>query len=243
MALADEIERIRDRTLSALDASHDSFEDTKVAWRIVRNSITAGEKFRLVNDATGTTTTEVELAARSAGYVTLQLTEATFQQFLAIFEAFYFDLLQAWLLAYPQNLGGKKLDFKAVLEAEDKEALTRMVVAREVNELSYERPAGWFVYLETRANLGLPSAEQIARFAGAKATRDALVNSQGVVGSTYLAKAGPLARFDRGDRVEVPEPYHRAIWELLKEMVASLSNAALGKLGQPDLDPRSGRTA
>lgn len=53
-----------------------------------------------------------------------QLAEATFQQFIAIFENYFFDLLRLWLMAYPQSLVGKKVDFKAILDAPDKDAIT-----------------------------------------------------------------------------------------------------------------------
>ena len=56
--------------------------------------------------------------------MTEQLAQATFQQFISIFENFFFDFLRLWLQAYPQNLFGKKLDFKAAWEAPDKDAIT-----------------------------------------------------------------------------------------------------------------------
>ena len=49
-----------------------------------------------------------------------QLAEATFQQFISTFENFFFDLLRLWLMAYPRNLIGKKVDFKDVLDEPDK---------------------------------------------------------------------------------------------------------------------------
>lgn len=45
------------------------------------------------------------------------LAEATFQQFVAIFENFFFDLLRLWLLAYPRSLADKELRFKDVLKS------------------------------------------------------------------------------------------------------------------------------
>src|SRR5438105_4322045 len=119
MALADNIRALRDRVLSDLTAAHDYYADTITAWRIVKAVVRAGRRFSVRNGATGTTTTQTDLVNKAPAYVDEQLTEATFQQFLSIFENYFFDLLRFWLVAYPQNLSGKKVDFKLVLDAPD----------------------------------------------------------------------------------------------------------------------------
>ncbi len=178
---------------------------------------------------TGTVTTQSELAARARGYVAKQLAEATFQQFVSLFEGFVFDLLRLWLTAYPRNLIGKKVDFKAVLDATDKDAIILLMVDKELNEVLYERPTGWFAYLEERAKLGCPSIAEIERIAEAKASRDVLVHNRGIAGRSYLSKAGTLARYKDEERIEIPEPYHRDIWELFRKVVTDVSNAAIAK--------------
>jgi hypothetical protein len=149
MALADDIGVLRARILADLDSAHDYFEDTKTAWRMANDAITAGATFATRNDATGTVTTQADLARKAQGYVTNQLAEATFQQFLSIFEAFFFDLLRLLLVADPRSLSGKKVDFRAILDAPDNDAITLLVVNKELNEVLYERPAGWFAYSKT----------------------------------------------------------------------------------------------
>src|SRR5206468_2578675 len=111
------------------------------------------------------------------------------------FENFFFDLLRLWLLAYPQSLAGKQVDFKAVLEAPDKDAIALLVVNKELNELLYDRPAAWFAYLEGKAKLGCLTSDEIDRFAEAKASRDVLVHNRGVATKTYESKAGKQARY------------------------------------------------
>ena len=229
MSLAQDIRALRDRTLADLNVAHDYYEDTKTAWRIVRKVVASGEAFTNMNDATGTVTAAAELVAKSAGYVKQQLAEATFQQFLSIFEIFFFDLLRLWLTAYPQNLGGKKVEFKAVLDAADKDAIVLLVVNKELNEVLYERPAGWFAYLEERAKLGCPTPDEIQQVAEAKATRDVLAHNRGVVTRAYEAKAKPLARYADGELVEVGEAYHRATWVLLCKVVEDVTDAAGAK--------------
>jgi hypothetical protein len=229
MTRADEISGLRDRVLADLNAAHDYYTDTKMAWDLVNEMIAAGKTFTFKNTVTGTETTQAELAGKARGYVTEQLTEATFQQFISIFENFFFDLLRLWLLAYPRNLIGKKVDFKAVLDAPDKDAITLFVVNRELNEVLYERPTGWFEYLNKLAKLGCPTADEIDRIAEAKASRDVLVHSQGTATKTYVEKAGKLARYKEGDRIDIPEVYHREVWELIRKVITDISNAAIAK--------------
>ena len=116
-----------------------------------------------------------------------------------------------------------------MLDAPDKEAVTQLVVAKELNEVSYDRPAGWFAYLQDKVKRDCPSPVEIERVAEAKASRDALVHNQGIASRTYETKAGRLARFQVGERVVIPEQYHRDTWELLRKLVSDLSNAAIAK--------------
>lgn len=159
------------------------------------------------------------------------MTEATFQQFLATFESFTSDLIRLWLLAYPQSLAGRKLDFSVVLEASDKDAVAWHVVDREVNQVFYDRPAGWFAYLSDRVGIDLSFPAEIEQFAEAKATRDILVHNARIVNEIYLTKVGRLARHKLGDRVDIPDPYHRATWLLVRGLVEQVSARILGKLG------------
>ncbi len=231
MPLAADLQKLRDRAFGDLNAAHDYYTDTRIAWTIVDGEIEAGRQIVIHNRTTGTLTTEADLARKARGYVREQLAEATFQQFVSIFETYLVDLLRLWLTAHPESLGGKKVDFRTVLEAADKDAITSAVVGRELNELAYEKPAGWFAYLNQRVALDCPSADQIERIAEAKATRDLLVHNRGVANPTYLAKAGPRARCADGERVEVSEHYHRQTWELFRDVVAAMSEAAIAKGG------------
>ena len=230
MALADAIRALRDRVLEDLNTAHDYFVDTKIAWMIVHKVVQSGRMFGNRNATTGTVTTQAELDRKAKRYVAEQLAEATFQQFISIFENYFFDLLRLWLKAYPQNLMGRKVDFKVVLDAPDKEAITLLVVEKELNEVLYDRPAGWFAYLEDKLKLGCPTPTEIERIAEAKATRDVLVHNRGVATKTYESKAGKLARDKDGQRIDIPEYYHRETWELLRKAIADIANAAIAKL-------------
>jgi hypothetical protein len=230
MALADDIRALRDRVLADLNVAHDYYADTKTAWNIVLEVIKGGRTFAVQNAPTGTLTTEADLAAKAGIYVAEQLTEATFQQFISIFENLFFELLRLWLMAYPQNLFGKKVDFKTVFDASDKDAITSLLVGKELNEILYERPTAWFLYLEDKAKLGCPTPIEIDQIAEAKASRDVLAHNQGVASKTYVTKAGKLARYKDGQRIDISEAYHRQTWELVRKVVSDISNAAIAKV-------------
>src|SRR5437868_972673 len=106
-------------------------------------------------------------------------------------------------MAYPQSLSGRKVDFQAVLDASDKHAITLLVVNKELNDVLYDRPTNWFRYLEDRANVGCPTPDEIDRIAEAKASRDVLAHNRGVANKTYESKAGRLARYKDGDRIDL----------------------------------------
>ena len=157
------------------------------------------------------------------------LTTYTFQDFVSIFEAFVFDLLRLWLTAYPGSLSKKLLEFGTVLNAPNKAAITFAVVDKELNELKYDRVSAWFEYLEKIARLGCPSAEEIERLAEIKATRDILIHNKGIANPIYVSKAGRYARYKDGETMDIPEPYHRESWELIKKVIGDVSNAVLSK--------------
>jgi hypothetical protein len=60
--------------------------------------------------------------------------------------------------------------------------------------------------------------------------RDVLVHNDGIANSTYVDKSTGCARFADGDRLEIPEHYHRESWELIKQVVAAVADAAIKKL-------------
>lgn len=229
MALADDIHALTSRTLSALNEAYDYYTDTKLGWDIVRFSIQAGASFSERSAATGTVTTESDLIHKSNRYVAEFLKQATFQQFISTFEAFLLDLLRLWLLAYPRSLKRKQIDFESILDAPDKDAIALLVVNKELLDVFYRKPADWFDYLRERTGIAGPTADEVERFSEAKATRDVLVHNQGVANKTYVQKAGRLARYAEGEPIDLPEPYHREVWELLRKLTADADGAAAAK--------------
>jgi hypothetical protein len=229
MALADDIQALTTRTLSALEASHDYYTYTKRVWRLLQQIVKEGRKFTFRNLTTGTRVDEQVLLGRAQLYVTDYLMSSTFQHFISLFEDFFFELLRYWLAAYPASLSKKQLEMGAVLKAPDKSAIVLTVVDKELNELKYERLADWFAYLERLAHLGCPTADEIEKLAEIKASRDILVHNNGIANATYVFKAGSRARYKDGEKLEISEEYHRACWATISKVVRDVSAAVIGK--------------
>jgi hypothetical protein len=229
MAMVDDLQDLANRTLAALDASHDYFTYTKRVWRLLQKLVKGGEQLNFRNDATGTKVNERTLAGRGQMYVSVYLMSSTFQHFVSLFEEFFFDLLRLWLAAYPQSLSRKQLDFGTVLKASDKAAIVLAVVEKELNELKYERLADWFAYLDKLVKLGCPTVDEIERLAEIKASRDILVHNKGIANAAYVSKAGGRARFQDGEKLRIPERYHRESWETIKKVVSDVSAVAIAK--------------
>ena len=81
-----------------------------------------------------------------------------------------------------------------------------------------------------KAKLGCPKPDEIGRIAEAKASRDVLVHNRGVATSSYESKAGNLARYKAGQRIEIPEHYHLEIWDLIRKVITDVSDAAIAKV-------------
>src|SRR5712692_6474203 len=145
MVLADDLQGLTGRTLSALDASHDYYTYTKRVWRLLQQIVKEGRKFTFRNPTTGTRVDEQALLGRAQLYVTDYLVSSTFQHFVSLFEDFFFGLLRCWLLAFPGSLSKKQVEMEAVLKSPDKATLILAVVDKELNDLKYERLAEWFV--------------------------------------------------------------------------------------------------
>ncbi len=232
MALADDIESLRQQTLSALKESHDYYTYTKRVWRLLEEVVKEGRKFTFRNLATKTSLNEERLLGRLQLYVTDYLIPFTFQHFVLLFENFFFELLHYWLAAYPASLSKKQVEMSAVLKAPDKDAIVLTVVEQELNKLKYKRLADWFEYLKALTNIDFLNPAEIEELSEIKASRDILVHNNGVANATYVSKAGSRARYKDGDKLEIPEPYHRASWETINKMVRVVSESFIQKLRQ-----------
>jgi hypothetical protein len=230
MGLADEVRAVRDRALAELRATHDYYDDTRRAWRYIETALGAGYDSSYTNSTTGTVTTQATLAGRIPKYSTTRIAEATFAEFVSIFERFLGDFVRVWLRAYPQNLlATEPVAVDVILDAPDKPQLVEFLIDRAIIGLLYRKPADWFAFVEKKLKLGCPTAEEIARVAEAKVSRDVIVHNNGVANEVYIAKAGPHARYALGEFIDLPDDYHNEILALYSKVIADVGEAMCGK--------------
>ena len=228
MALADDIRALGARTKAALVAVTDYHYQSIAAWERMVREAKQGAPFNVTNPIHGTTADQTEIAGKADDYIKTYLTPATFQQFVTIFEAFFFDLLALWLAAHPGSLYRKQVELETVL-ALDRDAVLQGVIGRELNDVKYRRVADWFEYLRKLVKAAVVTDDEVAQLAEIKASRDILVHAQGVVNAVYVAKAGANSRYEAGDILELPEPYFRASSDLLEKLTADVTAAAASK--------------
>jgi len=229
MPLVADIQLLRDLILSELEAVHDYYAYTRRAWQLVQRQIAAGKKLRFRNRATGNQLTEKGLPEMAKLYSSDYITSSTFQQFVSLFEDFMFKLLRLWLLAFPQRLEKKLIPASILFEAHDLEEARAALVERELHELAYKKVRDWFAYLDSLVHLDYPTTEEIDRLTEIKASRDVLVHNRGIANVLYEDRAGERKRCRTGERLDLPESYHRQSWELIRKVVTDVSNAAIAK--------------
>ena len=126
---------------------------------------------------------------------------------------------------------GKQLTLKTVLAGTSLEDLQRRAVAeaveKTVGDVLYDKPEYWFNKFDILFGAQVASTTDVENFAEAKATRDVLEHAGGRVGHQYVKKAGRASRFIEGDLVDVGTVYHDATFNLVRRLVAELSDAAI----------------
>lgn len=229
MPLAADLQFLRDLILADLDAVHDYYTYTKRAWGSVQRQIASGKKVRFRNLATGNKNTVKVLPDPARLYISWYLTSTTFQPFVSLFEDFVFKLLRLWLLAFPQRLEKKLFPASILFEAHDLEEAKAALVERELHELAYKKVRDWFAYLDGLVHLDHPTPDEIDRLTEIKATRDVLVHNRGIANVLYDDRASERKRCRAGEVLDLPESYHRQSWEVIRKVVADVSNAAIAK--------------
>lgn len=230
MPLRDDIEQARGKALTALSDAHDYFAYTKDAWRTLQQDVLReGRKLTWTNTATNSTIAEADILARAQRYVEIELPSSTLQQFVSIFENFFFEIARAWIIAHPERLSGRQLSGKDILRLSDKAAMIEKLVERELQEVFYDRPANWFDYMRSLTKITSPAETEAQQFAEIKATRDVFVHGQGIANAFYVEKSGPLARARPGQPLDIPGPYHQASWTLIHKLTHDIGTDMAGK--------------
>jgi hypothetical protein len=121
------------------------------------------------------------------------------------------------------------LQVSFVFSAASLDELRVAAVERELHELSYKKVRDWFAYLVDLVNLNCPSDDEIEKLAEIKATRDVFVHGREFAGPIYEERAGVKKRCKAGEKLDIPEHYHRESWNLIRRVVTDVSVAAAKK--------------
>ena len=247
--LGERISQIRDRALNHLDAAHDYFVFTVRLWGLIQTDVEQNQlSINFHNPSTNTTVDEHALLIQAQRYKQWELPASTIQQFVSVFEVFFFDVLREWFLRYPQWLADKQLSGREITDLPSKDAILEALIQKELISVAYQKPADWFSYISKRTGAEFKTANSFRKdraqpiyvtieefetvkqsFCEIKATRDVLIHANGVANAQYLEKSGSAARAAIGQRLDIGDPYHQQSWELISCLIEDIGNKLIQK--------------
>ena len=240
-SLRGEVDAVAARAAVAVEDLRRYWLDTRTAWEIVEESTAPpGYAAEFFGGPAFASTPERrrDLAGRAERYAQTYLAASTVQQLYALFDGFLFGLIRAWLLAHPRHLlrtgrgqSERQVTLADIVRAPDRAAVIAAVVEREVRDRAYDPLDRQLDSLGKLFGADRPDAGERASLLELKATRDLVVHGDGRVGEDYLKKAGPLARFAAGERMQLPDVYLAASFDLVAAVVAGLAEVARAKAG------------
>jgi hypothetical protein len=250
MPLPNDVRDLADRILGRLDEARDFYLHTRQAWRVVQQLAHEGRPVGIVETASGQDVAATDLEAMAQRYVTVHLSGSAFKGLSSLLEDWMIGLGRLWLTAYPVQLNAASNDaserprsqrqeiqipLSDILDAADRDAILGVVIERVLRDLAHQRPAVWFRFLDNRVNLGCPDETQRSALYEMKAARDVLEHNRGLVGEDYREKAGPAARYAVGETIQIEEPYLLQRFELLRDVLKAMADAAVRKSSGPSL--------
>ena len=256
MPLADGIRVLSAQVCDRLDAAREFYVHTRQAWRVVQQIAHEGRPVGIVDAVNGVDLPAADLEPLAQRYVTIHLAESVFRALSGCIEDWFLGLIRLWLTAFPEDLDlnfnpatgqrrGRKdeelqIPLSRLLHQRDPASILGGVIEKVVRDLTYERPDRWFRYIDSRVALGCPTVDEQQKLAEMKAARDCLEHNGGVVNRDYVNKSGGAARYAEGERVQIDEPYLLRSFELLREMIETMT-AALVSATSGSKPPRPSR--
>lgn len=171
MSINEQIEQLRNNTLSLLADSNEFEAFTVLAYNFAkRHTTTLSDKlhFRVpYSDHVPSTIlqdtelTPKDLPAKFQRCKETFLFHLTFQHQISLLEFFIFDALKIIYNAFPLHLSSnKKIEYKVVLESSSRDEIIRDIIERELNELKYQAISFWFDRFEELLH-GMPISKEI----------------------------------------------------------------------------------
>ena len=128
-----------------------------------------------------------------------------------------------------------KIETAEIIESASRDDLIERLIEREMQAVSYSRPAAFFVYLERV--IGITLREDLRdSWTEMKATRDVIVHNSGIVNATYLEKSGAKGRGALGTLIPFDEAYFEQCVATIKSIVGC-SEASVRKSLKPKSQP------
>lgn len=218
------ISALTKKSVEELDDIYGFVAYNNLVYKLYRDSVANGFKITAELPHVNQSVDQNALRDKLDHYSKTYLRELGFQLSASVFEVWLFDVLRI-LLINPNRLNKKrKVDVADVISARSLEDLTRTVIDAELNEIRYRKPAEWFEYLASFANIGAPSAHDIERVSEIKASRDILAHNNGIANQIYLHKSGPLARVKEGEPIQISTEYFNDSWKHLRKVVETVGN-------------------
>lgn len=151
---------------------------------------------------------------------------------VAVVEDYLIRMLNIILKWYPEKLtiGEHKIDVSIVVKAESLGGVLQSIIEKQINSAFYTSPSKYFEYIERTLAIRLPTNVK-ASYAEYKASRDVLIHNSGIANSTYIRKAGKLARVKEDEKIPIDEGYFDDFIRGMKNLVAEVYKRLLNKYG------------
>lgn len=151
---------------------------------------------------------------------------------VTVVEDYLIQMLDIILNWYPEKLaiGERKIDISMVVEAESLDEILHRIIEKEINSAFYASPAKYFEYLEDTLAIKLPKKVKTA-YIECKASRDVIIHNSGIANSTYIRKAGKLARAKAEEEIPIDESYFNSFITSMKRLVVTVYKRLLDKYG------------
>lgn len=222
---------------------HQSVNDSYIWFRVAADSlelasessqVVAAREFQVPSRRAGKTVKrnegqvqEILERARRTG-----LGRAVFVQLVAEMEAFLSDVLEATLIHDHSRLKvsvqgidhTKSIKRDEVVDRIARGDLVEHLIQKELAAVFYANPRAQLDYLEQVTGITIDQS-LVSSWSEIKATRDLLAHNSGRINSTYMRKAGELARGDLGSLVDVDDEYVTNSMATLKSMVGKIASA------------------
>jgi hypothetical protein len=160
-----------------------------------------------------------------------ELYQSTFIYIIAQFEAYFSDMISAYLSHDQRKLriniaGGqsnKKVDISELLDCTDYDSMIKLVIDKQLGDLFYAGPKKQREYIENVLSITLEDHQWLDWFEY-RATRDLFVHNSGKINSIYLEKVDKSARGKLNEMIIMDKNYFEKSLSDIKSMIGHIDS-------------------